>query len=405
MTTSFADAQSLIATITVQTGAYDRFYTPVSYFPGLSESLSMEGLVLYEVHGNNRTPVPIRITAEPKNIHWQLGAAVKAGTTIHYELMQGGKQPQFDGPEVTVQKNDSALIVFSGSQPVLCYNYALMPPPPEADSSFVRSGFIHPAYTPAGKVLTNIHPKDHYHHFGIWNPWTDTQFEGETVDFWNLKKRSGTVRFKMFQSENAGFRALQQHVVFKKDGAEKVAMNEWWNVEVYPSAGNLFMWDFTSELSCASSSPITLNKYRYGGGFAIRGNAEWNNENSNVLTSEGKTRKNADSTHANWIKIAANSQQGTAGLLILSSPGNFRAPQPVRVWPEKDQHGQVFAMFSPTKDDSWTLMPGKEYQQCYRIITFDKDLTPEQAAAYWNDFAHPPLVSGERNVEGSAAAR
>ena len=401
-----AQAQTTVAHITVKTGGYDRYNSPVRYEVGNTGSFDTSGLVLYQVEGKSRKAVPARLEVRPAAVSWRLEGHVKAGHTLHYELVR--EKPASAPPargNVTVAKDDSAVTVLAGNKPVLRYSYAVVPPPPGADPAFERSGFIHPAWTPGGKVLTNIHPKDHYHHFGIWNPWTDTQFEGDTVDFWNLKKRSGTVRFKQFYSTTGGFRALQEHVAFKKDGKEKVAMNEVLEVSVYDSDGQTFMWDFTSILRCAGPSPITLNKYRYGGGFAIRGNAGWNNENSAVLTSEGKTRKNADSTHARWIKIAGNPGNGMAGLLILSAPDNFRAPQPVRVWPEKDQQGQVFAMFSPTKDYSWTLEPGKNYTQRYRIITFDEDLTPAQAEAYWNDFAHPMDVSSKQNRKSGSTGR
>jgi hypothetical protein len=391
-------AQTVIARITVKTGNYDRYNTPVHCLIGSPKASPAGDLTLYVLNGKERKAVPVRLQTQPAGITWQLGGLVKAGATLEYELVRGAKGGNVPG-RVTVQDDQQALTVLADEKPVLRYNYAVMNPPAEADTSFKRSGFIHPAWTPGGKVLTNIHPKDHYHHFGIWNPWTDTEFEGETVDFWNLKKRSGTVRFARFNATTGGFSALQEHVAFKKDGTEKVAMNEEWNVDVYPTDGKTFMWDFTSRLECASASPVTLNKYRYGGGFAIRANAEWNNENSAVLTSEGRTRKNADSTHARWIKVAGNLKSGMAGLLILSAPDNFRAPQPVRVWPEKDQHGQVFAMFSPTKDYSWTLQPGKWYTQQYRVITFDEDLTAAQAEAYWNDYAHPVQVSVKRYVK------
>src|SRR5690606_5760469 len=61
--------------------------------------------------------------------------------------------------------------------------------------SYQRSGFIHPVRTLKGEQLTRIQPADHYHHYGIWNPWTQTVFRGDTVDFWNLRKKEGTVRF------------------------------------------------------------------------------------------------------------------------------------------------------------------------------------------------------------------
>jgi hypothetical protein len=109
-----------------------------------------------------------------------------------------------------------------------------------------------------------------------------------------------------------------------------------------------------------------------------------------VLTSEGKSRKDADNTHGRWFKIAGELTGGKGGILVLSAPDNFNSPQPVRIWPEKDQHGQVFAMFSPTKDRSWELTPGNVYPQKYRVITFDGDLTAAEAEAYWNDYAFPP---------------
>ena len=153
-----------------------------------------------------------------------------------------------------------------------------------------------------------------------------------------------------------------------------------------------WIWDYNSTLACGTGSPITLKEYRYGGGFSIRGAEEWNNENSAVLTSEGKTRKNGDMSHARWFKITGELKGGKGGILVLSSPENFNAPQPLRIWPEKDQHGQVFAEFSPTKDKSCTLVPDQKYRQQYRVITYDGDLTAEQAEAYWNDYAHPPQV-------------
>jgi hypothetical protein len=185
-----------------------------------------------------------------------------------------------------------------------------------------------------------------------------------------------------------GFRATQLHVVLPKP--EKLAMLEFLEVIAYDGNGAEQVWDYNSTLRCGSRSPITLLEYRYGGGFAIRGAAEWNNENSAVLTSEGKTRKDADNTHGRWFKIAGALNGGKGGLLVLSAPDNFNSPQPVRIWPEKDQNGQVFAMFSPTKDRDWELTPGNVYPQKYRVITFDGDLTAAQAEAYYNDYAFPP---------------
>src|SRR5690606_40488763 len=92
---------------------------------------------------------------------------------------------------------------------------------------------FHPLWSPEGKVLTNIQPRDHDHHYGIWNPWTHTEFRGDTLDFWNLYSKQGTVRFAGFTKKESGpvyggFRARQEHVA--KPYTEKtVALNEIWD--------------------------------------------------------------------------------------------------------------------------------------------------------------------------------
>ncbi|WP_298713050.1 DUF6807 family protein [Chitinophaga sp.] len=67
----------------------------------------------------------------------------------------------------------------------------------------------------------------------------------------------------------------------------------------------------------------------------------------------------------------------------------------MRVWPEKDQHGQVFANFSPTKNKPWPLVPGQTYAQRYRIVAFDGEMTPGKAENLWKDYATPAEVSIE----------
>ena len=77
--------------------------------------------------------------------------------------------------------------------------------------------------TPHGQVLTRIQPPDHYHHYGIWNPWTHTLFENDTVDFWNIKGAGNCSLCKIYFTDRAtqntqSITAFHEHVVFKKDG-------------------------------------------------------------------------------------------------------------------------------------------------------------------------------------------
>jgi len=290
---------------------------------------------------------------------------------------------------------DSVLTISSGDQALLTYQFKTVYPPKGIDTNYKRSGFIHPLYTPHGQVLTRIQAPDHYHHYGIWNPWTHTAFEGDTVDFWNIRGRQGTVRFAKFtaQSSNkkyAEFSALHEHVVFKKDGSEKIALNEWQTVRVYAPEKNSdhYMVDVTSKMSCASQSPLLIVAYRYAG-FGWRATEYWDKNNSEMLTSEGKTRDNTDNTKARWL-IVYGSLPGNdeGGIVMLSHPTNYNYPEPLRIWDKKANggRGDVFANFATTKDKDWLLEPGKTYTLKYRLVVFNGKFDAAKAEAEWKTF-------------------
>lgn len=387
-----------VARITVKSGAFDRHNSiiriPFDIEPGVAYRL---------VCKENGKKTEDYLQSGDDMLTWRMYKDLPAGEERSYDLIRttkggsAGKSPQ-DG--VTYYEKDGGFTIERGRDSALHYRAAIMEPPAGADTAFRRGGFIHPAWTPSGKVLTNIHPKDHYHHLGIWNPWTDTEFEGKTVDFWNLKKRSGTVRpissprnHLIAGTVYGGFRQVQEHVVI--GNPDRAAMTEELEVIVYGRPDDYMTWDYNSTLQCASAAPITLNEYRYGGGFAMRGTAIWNNENSQLISSEGKTRKDADGSLARWFIMQGALEGGKGGLLVLSDPNNFNAPQPLRIWPEKDQEGQVFVNFSPTKNKPWPLVPGQTYSQRYRVITFDGEMTPQKAEALWKDYAFPAEVTVE----------
>jgi len=281
-----------------------------------------------------------------------------------------------------IKDSAGALILMQNDQPLLQYNYA------RADSVYKRSGFIHPLWAPNGDVLTNINPPDHWHHFGIWNPWTHTMFEGRETDFWNLQKKEGNVRFvKMLEKTSnnkwCGFKAQQDHIAIDKSGNEKVALHEVWDIRAYHSDNSKRrIWDFTSVLACASGSPLELLQYRYGGGFGFRATADWNAENTEILTSEGKTRDNTDSTRARWIKMKGPN----SGMVVMCGEKNFDFPQPLRVWPSNSEKGQLMMNYTPTKMKPWKLEPGIKYMQQYRVIVFTGDISVKEIEDAWKAF-------------------
>ena len=354
-------------------------------------------LVLVEVKGNTRTPVPFQISQDNhRMLTWMVKPEKNVAEKRIFELING--IPSFF-PTINATMKDGELTIHNGEQNLLRYMYKTVYPPAGIDTAFKRSAFIHPLWTPHGQVLTRIQAPDHYHHYGLWNPWTHVLFEGDTLDFWNLKDRKGTVRFDNFVSVTNGdvyseFQALHQHIAFKKDGTQKVALNELQTVRVYKPGDNedYYIVDITSDLNCASESPFLILEYRYAG-LGWRATEKWNKDNSEVITSEGKNRKEADGSTGKWFIVQGALDNDYGGAVMMSYPSNYNHPEPMRIWPENsNQVGEMFAMFAPTKNKNWLLEPGKIYTLKYRLVVFNGHFTKEKAESAWQYYAMPPTV-------------
>lgn len=372
---------------------------PVSVDLGKITFLGDSSLSLVELRGNTVTPVPFQVRqGDHRELCWSVKNTGNANEKRTYRLLQGAPASFYT---MSVYNDDSTLTIHAGDNNLLRYYFKTLYPPAGIDTNYKRSGFIHPLWTPHGQELTRIQAQDHYHHYGIWNPWTHVLFEQDTVDFWNIKERKGTVRFAKMIAVTGGpvfaeFKVLHEHVVFRKDGSEKVALNEVQTVRVYKKEDDkdYYLVDITSELNCASDSPFLIMAYRYGG-LGWRTTGFWNNENCEVLTSEGKTRENTDNSKARWCIVqGALPGNDYGGAAMLSYPANYNHPEPMRIWTlNTNGRGDMFANFAPAKDRDWLLLPGKTYVLKYRLVVFNGKLGKEQAESAWQYFAHPPKVT------------
>lgn len=303
------------------------------------------------------------------------------------------KQAPTTHSAIKIAENEGQLEIYQNERKIIGYQMAIKGVPKGVSENYQRSGYLHPVNTPRGKRLTRIQPEDHYHHYGIWNPWTHTLFEGDTLDFWNLYKKQGTVRFAEMLKKNTGpvfseFEVLHEHIVLKND-ADKLALNEIQNIKVFPLNQSQYLMDITIQYECATDQPFKIIQYRYGG-FGWRTTEEWDNQNSRVLSSEGNTRKNADGSTARWCIVDGKLNDGHGGALMLSHPENYNHPEPLRVWPE-DQYGRgdLFVNFATTKTTDWTFEPGKTYTLKYQLIVYDGKMEVASAKQAWNQFAKP----------------
>ncbi|MDD5605648.1 MAG: PmoA family protein [Dehalococcoidales bacterium] len=364
-------------------------------------NFSDKKIVLYEIFNNKEVHVPSQLETGKRPILWFIPNHVSGGKIARnfvVKLTDTDRSEKAQG-QFQMKKSGGDLTIYKDTQPVLSYRYRTMYPPEGVDPLYERSGFIHPLYSPKGEVLTRVQAPDHYHHYGIWGPWTLTHIDDREVDFWNLAKGQGTVKFNSFLSEvsgdvYSGFKVLQQHIDFGNKGEDQIAINEVLEVRVWNVDEKVWIVDYTTTLNSPLPNGIVFDAYRYGGGIGFRATEKWEKDNSTVLTSEGKTRVDADGSRARWCIVEGETdvEDKRSGILFMSHPFNQQHPEPMRVWPmdANGGRGDIYFEFVPIRHEPWIIKPHRDYTLSYRMVVFDGELDKDTAEAYWNSFANTP---------------
>jgi hypothetical protein len=372
-------------TVTVSAGDIDRsesivtFHFPGKIGPGVYSMSSETGhSALLQVGENNQGSFILdELAAGESRIYRVSADPATAGTSVSKTI-------------------DSNTITFrAGGRDVLSYFHRDNSPPDELDDRYKRGGYIHPVKSPNGVVLTNhLNPVQHPHHSGIWSAWTNTRFQGRTPDFWNPHANSGRVdqadslEMAWDGPVHAGLRA-KHHFVDISASAPVIALNEEWEVKVYPSAGggNFHVFDLTVTQTANTAQPLVLPEYHYGG-VGFRGHFDWDDpDNVTFLTSEGLGR-DGHGTRVKWTHIGGHSDGELAGIAILGHPSNFRHPQTVRIHPN-----EPFFNYAPTQLGDMSIEPGTPYVVRYRYITYDGEPDPDAIDRMWQEYAYPPGVT------------
>lgn len=289
---------------------------------------------------------------------------------------------------ISLKDEGNILSFYKGENQILSYQTTGTLPSEEVDSIFLRGGYIHPVFTPSGKIITGDYPSNHVHHHGIWTAWTKTVFEGRSPDFWNMGDTTGTVKFvkvdTLFStSDFSGFK-VTHHYIDLSSREIKIVLEETWNVKVYNNrdADSLYyLFDLDINQKNPSKSPLVLPEYHYGG-LGFRGAGTWEEvEDSEFLTSEGKTRENGNETRGRWCHIGGNVEDGKAGITIMNHSDNFRFPQPMRLHPT-----EPFFCYAPSQLGEWSISEANPYQARYRFVVYDGEPDIELIEKLWQEY-------------------
>lgn len=317
----------------------------------------------------------------------------KAGETLSFLLTEGPV------PAATVQaKADKGQLRLTvAGRPLLNYQMdreAL--PRTGINPEIKRAGYIHPVYSPSGKIVTDDYPTNHVHHHGIWTPWTKTKFQGRAPDFWNMQAKTGAEDFVALDRSwsgavHGGFESRLKMVDLSAP-APVTALHETWRVTAYAAGPAVQVFDLEITQECATSDPLELPKYHYGG-FGFRGADAWNGpgEAALFLTSEGETsRLKGNDTRGRWCYLGGKLDGAISGTAILGHPANFRAPQPMRLHPN-----MPYMSFVPQQLGEFAIEPGKPYVARFRFVVSDGAPDRAKIDAFWNGYAQPAVLKVE----------
>jgi hypothetical protein len=372
--------------LTVQAGEFDRRNTVV---PFSAPDVLRGKFTLRDDEGG--VSLPLQVDASGRAVFVE--PMLPKGKSKTYAVAAAPKLPD----AIQVAKDGAVLKVSGGSggSPILHYQMEPGPVPAGVPDGYSHGAFIHPLFSPGGKVVTANNPPDHLHQRGVFFAWTKTEFEGRHPDFWNMGKDksgkfTGEVRFAALEQFSGGpvqgaFKS-RHRFIDHTGGAEKDVLIETWEVAITP-VRSAHLVDLVSTQQTAGAIPLKLPKYHYGG-LGVRGAASWDPvDQVTMLTSTGADRKSGDNSKARWVHLGGMVDGQPAGIAVLIHPQNFRFPQPLRLNPKNPQ-----LSVAPSQEGDWEISPGKPYVSRYRLVVADSAADAAEIERQWNDYATPPMV-------------
>ncbi len=297
------------------------------------------------------------------------------------------------GRDLQLIETANVIRVTQGDKPVLEYIKTEKPVPEGIEPYYSRSGYIHPVYTPTGEELTGDFPADHAHQHALFFAWTNARYDGQRVDFWNQAEDIGRIEFREVVSLNRDERQVSFSVkhafMVKSNGSWIDALHEIWTVTVHRTPEDHFLFDIESVQECATEKPLKLAEYHYGG-MSIRGNYQWLKEKEDhsinpgdvqYLTSDGKDRWEGNHTRPNWVAFSGKIDGQEVTAAVFCSPRNFRAPQSVRIHPNKP-----YFCFAPMVDGPFEIAPGERYVSSYRYLVTSETADANTIERHWRKY-------------------
>ncbi len=266
--------------------------------------------------------------------------------------------------------------------------------------------YFHPVNTTRGQLLTDYKPVDHPWHHGLWFSWKYVN----GVNFWEYlsqknHRQKGEIRIQSVRLDLDSVEAVSAVITMyyfpDREGAP--VLEEVVTLELHaPEEDGSYTIDWT--VQSLALEPVELNRTpipgepdgKFWGGYAglsYRGSDAV--ENLVLVDSEGRTDPFNDfGRHpARWFLHSGEFGGSAASIAILDHPENLNHPVPWHVSnlsPTKEGPRMTFMNAAVMANGPIRLEMGDELQLSYRVLVFDRAVSPEDMDQAFESFARKP---------------
>jgi hypothetical protein len=441
--TNNKDAEIVLGNFSVDAGDYDRFDAPIRFECKLTDLfgensnfrdlLKDHQFMLYE-EGRRKSSFAAQWEPEANfdregtndqgTLIWILKGTTKKESILKFNLIlkkRGVPESPFSIEDV----KKKSLLIKNENKPVLQYNYGIMQEKEGETNLFDRSSYIHPVWTPTGKIITGDFSPEHIYQRGIFKAWRKVKFGDIKTEFWSIGLDSAGQTLKDNKEiEIVNGPVYLKIVVYNKGVFEnKTFCKEICTIRIYNrQMQSTWMFDLLfREIPVDPEHPDALPGEKrtmelpqiYYGGLSFRGaSPEWlrrgvvsNNkeilqkfakdtqwlspgDSLDILTSGGKTRKTGDGIPARWIDYTGPLGDEWGGLVVFDHPSNQRYPTPLRIHPDLPYFSYAF-----TKNDPYTITSEAPLNLMYRFVVHNGHPDKNANEKIASDFVDPPHVT------------
>ena len=475
------DAQIVLGTFTVDAGDYDRMNTPIRFqcsppdiFGDLSKFrrpghyhfiddgaelglLRDYHLTLVEQGGDGgrsavqwsgKADFAWEMASQKGALIWILKGKTPKNSSRSFKLVLE-KGPVYTGAFSVEDVENKSLLVKKDGRSVLQYNYGIIQQTEGKTGPYDRGSYIHPVWTPSGKVITGDFSPEHIHQRGIFFAWTKAIFGEVETEFWGLGESEGRILADDFGPSIIEGPVFTSLVICNKGVVSgKTYFKEIWVVRLY-ALDEEGMWLFDVYVRQVPTNPekpdkilrldaitaptplpsevqkpqepsedailMVLPKVYYGG-MSFRGTSKWLGADSrdvaraiargvefkdakwlspdvslDVLTDAGWNRKSGDRNPTRWIDYTGPLGDDWGGLVMIDHPSNPRYPTPLRVHPDLPYFCYAF-----TQNQPYTISSNDPLNLVYRFLIHNGHPKQEINERFARDFTEPPKVSWRR---------